>query len=109
MASGVTVTPQLSFLNTENSFCRQAQVGSQSELNVMIACKNNQGTWQLAASKVHKLTESAGEYRTATSAKLLEDELDNMMASAPLNREQEERAIASLWQVNAVKGVNDEN
>ena len=39
----------------------------------------------------------------------LEDELDNMMASAPLNREQEERAIASLWQVNAVKGVNDEN
>ena len=109
LASGVTVTPQLSFLNTEHSFCRQAQVGSQSELNVMIACKNNQGTWQLAASKVHKLTESAGEYRTATSAKLLEDELDNMMASAPLNREQEERAIASLWQVNAVKGVNDEN
>ncbi|MEC9125739.1 MAG: anti-sigma factor, partial [Pseudomonadota bacterium] len=53
--SGVTVTPQLSFVNTEFNYCRQAEVASKDELNVMIACKDKQGAWQLAASKLDEL------------------------------------------------------
>ena len=107
--SGITVTPQLSFLNTDFNYCRQAEVASQDELNVMIACKDKQGAWQLAASKLDELGEKAGNYQTATSAKLLEDELDKMMASAPLNREQEKNAIEATWLSDKAKGVNDEN
>ena len=107
--TGVTVTPQLSFVNTDFNYCRQAEVASQDELNVMIACKDKQGVWQLAASKLDELGESTGQYQTATSAKLMEDELDNMMASAPLNREQEKNAIEATWLTDKAKGVNDEN
>ena len=107
--SGVTVTPQLSFLNTEFNYCRQAEVASQDELSVMIACKDKQGTWLLAASKLDEVGEMAGEYQTAASAKSLEDELDKMMASAPLNREQEKSAIEATWLSDKAKGVNDEN
>ncbi len=107
--SGVKVTPQLSFLNTEFNYCRQAEVASQDELSVMIACKDKQGTWLLAASKLDEVGEMAGDYQTATSAKSLEDELDKMMASAPLNREQEKSAIEATWLSDKAKGVNDEN
>ena len=107
--SGVTVTPQLSFVNTEFNYCRQAEVASKDELNVMIACKDKQGAWQLAASKLDKLGENAGQYQTATSAKVMEEELDKMMASAPLNREQEKNAIEATWLADKAEGVNDEN
>ena len=107
--SGVKVTPQLSFLNTEFNYCRQAEVASQDELSVMIACKDKQGTWLLAARKLDEVGEMAGDYQTATSAKSLEDELDKMMASAPLNREQEKSAIEATWLSDKAKGVNDEN
>ena len=107
--SGVTVTPQLSFVNTEFNYCRQAEVASKEELNVMIACKDKQGAWQLAASKLDELGENAGQYQTATSAKVMEEELDKMMASAPLNREQEKNAIEATWLADKAEGVNDEN
>ncbi len=107
--SGVTVTPQLSFVNTEFNYCRQAEVSSKDELNVMIACKDKQGAWQLAASKLDELGENAGQYQTATSAKVMEEELDKMMASAPLNREQEKNAIEATWLADKAEGVNDEN
>lgn len=107
--SGVTVTPQLSFVNTEFNYCRQAEVASKDELNVMIACKDKQGAWQLAASKLDELGENTGQYQTATSAKVMEEELDKMMASAPLNREQEKNAIEATWLADKAEGVNDEN
>ena len=107
--SGVTVTPQLSFVNTEFNYCRQAEVASKDELNVMIACKDKHGAWQLAASKLDELGENAGQYQTATSAKVMEEELDKMMASAPLNREQEKNAIEATWLADTAEGVNDEN
>ncbi|MHC6647159.1 anti-sigma factor family protein [Alteromonas sp. HB246098] len=107
--SGVTVTPKLSFLNTDFNFCRQAEVTSQDELNVMIACKDKQGGWQLAASKLDELGANPGQYQTATGAKLLEDKLDMMMASAPLNREQEKNAIEATWLAKKAEGVDDEN
>ncbi|MCZ8530949.1 anti-sigma factor [Alteromonas sp. PRIM-21] len=107
--SGVTVTPKLSFLNTDFNFCRQAEVTSQDELNVMIACKDKQGGWQLAASKLDELGANTGQYQTATGAKLLEDKLDVMMASAPLNREQEKNAIEATWLAKKAEGVDDEN
>ena len=107
--SGITVTPQLSFLNTDFNYCRQAEVASQDELNVMIACKDKQGGWQLAASKLDELGANTGQYQTATSAKLLEDKLDMMMASAPLNREQEKNAIEATWLAKKAEGVDDEN
>lgn len=107
--SGITVTPKLSFLNTDFNFCRQAEVTSQDELNVMIACKDKQGGWQLAASKLDELGANTGQYQTATSAKLLEDKLDMMMASAPLNREQEKNAIEATWLAEKAEGVDDEN
>jgi|TARA_A100000164_G_C21808283_1_gene724207 hypothetical protein len=64
---------------------------------------------QLTASKLDSRGEYDGQYQTASSAKLMEDELDKMMASAPLNREQEKDAIEATWQSKKAKGVNDEN
>lgn len=107
--TGITVTPKLSFLNTDLNFCRQAEVKSQDELNVMIACKDKHGGWRLAASKLDELGANTGQYQTATSAKLLEDKLDVMMASAPLNREQEKNAIEATWLAEKAEGVDDEN
>ena len=106
---GVTVTPQLSFFNTDFNYCRQAEVASRNERSVLIACKDKQGAWQLAASKLDVLGSSEGQYHTATSTKSLEDELDNMMASAPLNRKQEKNAIEATWLADKAEGVDDEN
>ena len=75
----------------------------------MIACKDKQGGWQLAASELDALGANTGQYQTATSAKLLEDKLDMMMASAPLNREQEKDAIETTWLATKAEGVEDEN
>ena len=72
-------------------------------------CKDKQGAWQLADSKLDELGENAGQYQTATSAKVMEEELDKMMASAPLNREQEKNAIEATWLADKAEGVNDEN
>ncbi|WP_394222359.1 hypothetical protein [Alteromonas gracilis] len=95
--SGVTVTPQLSFFDSRLHYCRQAEVTSKDELNVMIACKDKQGAWQLTASKLNKRSEVSGQTAAAVSTNLMEDELDRMMAFAPLNREQEKKAIEATW------------
>lgn len=110
LESGLQVTPRLSFASHTDGYCRQADVVGKDELNVMIACKNQQGNWQLQATKTLLNTGSQAQYQTASANKALEHELDKLMSSAPLNRAQEEDAMKQQWQATKVaKGENDEN
>lgn len=109
-AGDVSVTPQLSFVNAKLEYCRQAEVMSSEELNVMIACKDESNGWQLVASKLGASGTDDALYQTASSAKLMEEELDALMVSAPLTREQERGAVKQGWFVQSNKeGVKDEN
>ncbi|WP_203565522.1 anti-sigma factor [Alteromonas profundi] len=110
LTSGLNVTPKLSFQSTTEGLCRQAELAGQDELNVVIACKNQQGNWQLQATKILPIGQSQGQYQTASASKVLEQELDELMASAPFNRVQEATAIKQQWQeTKVVTGENDEN
>jgi hypothetical protein len=110
LTSGLNVTPKLSFQSTTEGLCRQAELAGKDELNVVIACKNQQGNWQLQATKILPTGESQGQYQTASASKVLEQELDELMASAPFNRAQEADAIKQQWlESNMAIGENDEN
>ena len=110
LASGKRITPQLSFEDTQHNYCRQAQVQSNDELNVMIACKNKQGNWQLKATETFLVSPMRGEYQTASASNVFENELDKMMLSLPLNHQQEQQAIKQQWQVvSTAEGESHEN
>lgn len=96
--AGMEIVPQLSFMNNESQMCRQAQIQGEDELNIMIACKNAQGIWQLHESKLITSGRDKSEYQTASANKVLDEELDLLMVSAPLNSEQEQQAINHGWQ-----------
>lgn len=96
--AGMEIVPQLSFMNNESQMCRQAQIQGEDELNIMIACKNAQGIWQLHESKLITSGRDKSEYQTASANKVLDKELDLLMVSAPLNSEQEQQAINHGWQ-----------
>ncbi|MDO6567013.1 anti-sigma factor [Alteromonas sp. 1_MG-2023] len=107
--TGMEIVPQLSFINDQTQLCRQAQIESADGLNVMIACKNEQGIWQLHASKLMTVGRDKSEYQTASANKALDEEIDLLMVSTPLNREQEQQAIDRGWQSDTAKGVINEN
>ena len=107
--AGMEIVPQLSFMNNESQMCRQAQIQGEDELNIMIACKNAQGIWQLHASKLITAGRDKSEYQTASANKVLDKELDLLMVSAPLNAEQEQQAINHGWQSKTAEGVVNEN
>lgn len=110
LASGKRVTPQLSFEDTQHHYCRQAQVQSNDELNVMIACKNKQGNWQLKVTETFLVSPMGGEYQTASASNVFDNELDKMMLSQPLNHQQEQQAIKQQWQVESTaEGESHEN
>lgn len=110
LASGLEVTPQLSFISTESTYCRQAKVVSSNEKNTLIACRNTQSEWQLVASILQAADDNTGVYQTASKADVLNDELNNLMSASPLNRKQEQRAIESEWLMKkSARGVKNEN
>ena len=107
--AGMEIVPQLSFMNKQSQLCRQAQIQGEDELNIMIACKNEQGIWQLHASKLMTAGRNKSEYQTASANKVLDEEIDLLMVSTPLNREQEQQAINHGWQSKTAEGVVNEN
>ena len=107
--AGMEIVPQLSFMNKQSQLCRQAQIQGEDELNIMIACKNEQGIWQLHASKLMTAGRNKSEYQTASANKVLDEEIDLLMVSTPLNREQEQQAINHGWQSKTAEGVVYEN
>ena len=96
-------------MNKQSQLCRQAQIQGEDELNIMIACKNEQGIWQLHASKLMTAGRNKSEYQTASANKVLDEEIDLLMVSTPLNREQEQQAINHGWQSKTAEGVVYEN
>lgn len=110
LASGLEVTPQLSFISTESTYCRQAKVVTSNEKNTLIACRNTQSEWQLVASSLQATDQNTGPYQTASKADVFNDEINKLMSASPLNRVQEQRAIESQWQLKKpARGVNNEN
>lgn len=108
--TGSEITPQLSFVSHQSGFCRQVEFRDTNELNVIIACKNQQGEWQPSAAKRLLSNGAPNSYQTASANKVLESELDKLMTSAPLNREEEQQAIKHQWRMNKThEGATHEN
>ncbi len=97
LADGSEVLPQLSFVNHDGEYCRQfyrADAGSAAQ---GIACRDAAG-WQLRNSVPVQPLITSDSYQTATAHDALEQLLDEMIASGPLDADGEAAAIASQWQ-----------
>lgn len=96
LADGSSVTPQLSFVSQDGTYCRQyAQSGTETGTE-NIAC-NSGGDWTLIAT-VHTGPQTGGTYQTASGGSVLDGVLDRMIAGAPLSADQETDAIDTEWQ-----------
>lgn len=100
---GVFITPQLSFQNHDGAYCRQVEVQHEAELNQLIGCKNSNGDWSQVAKITLQQTNLNYDYQTASGNNALDDILDDMIATPPLNRSQEQQAIDNHWSVKPVK------
>jgi hypothetical protein len=98
LSAGV-MTPRLSFVNQEGQYCRQFSVQSQALQNDSIACHSAKG-WQVAATTYSHNTAQVGDYQTASHNALLDSVIDQLIAGAALNRQQETQAISQAWSVN---------
>ncbi|GAA0859901.1 hypothetical protein [Aliiglaciecola litoralis] len=96
--SGVAVKAQLSFANQAGQLCRQYQVSTGNDRATNIACKGVSG-WQLEASSNDQSVGEQGGYQTASKHSELDNIIDTMISGAPLDKEQELRAIDQNWQV----------
>lgn len=101
--NGLLITPQLSFQNHDGAFCRQVEAQSEAELKQWIGCKNNRDEWVQVAQITLPATSQQGAYRTASASKALDDVLDKIMASSPMNRSQEQQAIRNHWLASPAK------
>ncbi|OEY70874.1 hypothetical protein BI198_00780 [Rheinheimera salexigens] len=87
-----SVTPRLSFISQQGSFCRQYGVQSISEQSENIACKE-QGQWQLKASLSQPGKQNSGLYQTASGPSALDPILDQLMAGPALSAAAEQQQL----------------
>ncbi|MBR9912465.1 MAG: hypothetical protein GYB33_19160 [Gammaproteobacteria bacterium] len=97
LADGSEVLPQLSFVNRDGEYCRQFYRAGGGSAAQGIACRDTDG-WQLRNSVPVQPLTTADSYQTATAHNALEQLLDDMIASGPLDADGEAAAIASQWQ-----------
>lgn len=98
LANGDQLSPRLSFINRSGEYCRQFQLQSASGASENIACRNDNGSWGLAASIKLDAVQAPGSYQPASGGRLLDSALDQMMTGDALDRQAEDQAIAREWQ-----------
>ncbi|MCL1113363.1 hypothetical protein L2703_07090 [Shewanella basaltis] len=94
------MTVELSFYNQQGQLCRQYAVQNTTQKSHTIACAQ-QGQWQQVASleyNTHSNNQSGqqAQYQTASAGSPLDEELDKLMADAPLTVAQEQQALQQL-------------
>ncbi|WP_372762727.1 anti-sigma factor [Pseudoalteromonas sp.] len=95
-ADGSVFKANLSFANNNDQLCRQYEMSNNQHTQVAIACKTAQG-WQVKAQLQQSNSSNGSQYQTASKHAALDDMIDQMINGQPLNRNQEQHAIAQQW------------
>jgi hypothetical protein len=98
-ADGRVFKASLSFANHNNELCRQYEMTNENNTQVAIACKTAQG-WQVKAQQQQDNSSNGAQYQTAAKHGALEQVIDQMINGQPLNRNQEQQAIAQQWEID---------
>ena len=87
---------QLSFYSQQGQLCRQYVQQNQTQQRNIIACEQ-QGQWQQVASAEYNTSpDHQAQYQTASGGSALDQELDKLIADAPLTLAQEQQALKQL-------------
>ncbi len=96
----VTADTQLvnrfSFLNQQDTYCRQFELQSASTVSENVACRVD-NEWELIATAQTSRVYKQAEYSLANGAALLDSTLDVMMAGQALSLSEEAALIARRW------------
>lgn len=97
VAEGTSLTPKLSFADSNGRFCREFALHGPKPL-VGIACKNG-GRWNVEGTASTGINHQTGEIRTAggEDGSTLDPIYDRLQAGDPFDAAQEERLIDSGW------------
>ena len=97
VSAGVSATPRLTFAAADGGFCRQFDVVQDSGASAAIACRDG-GGWRTQVV-AYGLTRPSGDFQTASAVRspALEAFLDQRMAGAPMNAEEEAKLLAEKW------------
>jgi len=96
----VTADTQLvnrfSFVDRQDTYCRQFTLQSASTASENVACRVN-GGWELIASAQTSRVYNQAEYTLASGAALLDSTLDAMMSDQALSLDEESALIRQRW------------
>lgn len=95
------VVPRFSFISNNGHFCRQYLIVEASAAAEAIACRTADGNWQEIARHAAATTALSGNYQTASGQHTLDLVLDEIMSSAPLVGNAEQRLLDSGWRATA--------
>ncbi len=94
------VAPRFSFISNEGNFCRQYLIVDASMAAEAIACRSADGNWQEIARHAAATTALSGDFQTASGQHTLDLVLDEIMSSAPLVGNAEQRLLDTNWRAN---------
>lgn len=95
LVEGYQLVPRVSFVNTQNQWCRQFVLHTPKDTQHSIACHDSDG-WQLEATLFDEPVR-AGSYHTASSQAPINSLVDSMASGDFLTPEQEQDVIRSGW------------
>ena len=98
LAGGVEVKPQLTFLTTDDAFCRQYELTNTGGVVEGIACRQDDG-WRVQVASFAPGQIADSDYRTAASGRsaALEAFIDANISGSPLDASQERNLLAGGW------------
>ena len=96
----VTFEPVLSFKSTNGNYCREFDLHYEFKSLTGLACRADAASWRLEAAVAGPETGQGNGYQLASGqdSEALNAAVDNLMADAPLSKEEERRLIARQWQ-----------
>ena len=98
LAGDVAIKPRLTFLTTDDSYCRQYELTTAAGAVEGIACRQDDG-WRVQVASFASGRIAQGDYQTAASGRsaALEAFIDSNISGAPLNVNDESALLARAW------------
>jgi hypothetical protein len=98
LAGGIAMTPALTFLTTDDMYCRQYELASGAGTASGIACRDGRG-WRVQVASFSPGSIGQGDYQTAASGRsaALEAFIDANISGQPLNADEEKAVAARGW------------
>ena len=97
-ATGVEITPVLSFVSTRHEYCREFRVDAGARAARGLACRRDD-RWETLKVVAAEARGSDAHYATATAEtdEDFENFVDGLVADAPLGADAEARALRNRW------------